>query len=69
VVDNDRAGCRRRRRRKPVLTKPERASAASLWGRLRANNRREGEGGKVRNAGAQERNLSITITRNQSSTV
>jgi hypothetical protein len=35
--------------------------------RLRANNRRGGGGGKVRNTGARERNLSIAITQNQSS--
>jgi hypothetical protein len=37
--------------------------------RLRANNRRGGGGGKARITGTRERNLSITITRNQSSTV
>jgi hypothetical protein len=40
-----------------------------VQGRLRANNRRAGGGGKARNTGAQERNLGITITQNQSSTV
>jgi hypothetical protein len=42
---------------------PERASAAaaSLQGRLRARIRRGGGGGKARNTGAWERNLSITI--------
>jgi hypothetical protein len=45
---------------------PQRTSAASLQGRLRANKRRGG--GKVRNTRARERNLSITITQNQSST-
>jgi hypothetical protein len=38
-------------------------------GRLRANNRRGGGGGKARNTGVRKRNLSITITRNQSSMV
>jgi hypothetical protein len=49
-------------RSKTELIVPERASAAvtSLQGRLRANNRRGG--GKGRNTGALERNLSITIT-------
>jgi hypothetical protein len=62
---------RRRRRSKSELIIPERASAAdiSLQGRLRANNRRGGGGGKARNTGVRERNLSITITRNQSSIV
>jgi hypothetical protein len=48
---------------------PERtsAAAASLWGRLRANNRRGGGGGKARSTRVRERNLSITITRKQSS--
>jgi hypothetical protein len=41
----------------------------SLQGRLRAKNRRGGGGGKARNTGAQERNHSIAITQNQSSTV
>jgi hypothetical protein len=60
-----------RRQSKSELTIPERASAAatSTQGRLRAINRRGGEGGKARNTRARERNLSITITRNQSSTV
>jgi hypothetical protein len=54
-----------------VLTIPEMASAAaaSLCGKLRANNRGGGGGGKARNAGAWERNRGITITRNQSRTV
>jgi hypothetical protein len=52
------------------LTIPERvsAAAASLQGRLRANKRRGGGGGKAGNTGVRERNLSITITRNQSRT-
>jgi hypothetical protein len=43
--------------------------AASLQGRLRANIRRGGGGGKARNTRAWERNLSITITQDQSSMV
>jgi hypothetical protein len=60
-----------RRRSKLELTILERAlaAAASLQGRLRANNWRGGGGRKARNTGARKRNLSITITRNQSSTV
>jgi hypothetical protein len=41
---------------------------ASLQGRLRADNRRGGEGVKAGNTWAQGRNLSITRTRNQSRT-
>jgi hypothetical protein len=50
---------------------PEKASAAaaSLQCRLRANNRRGRGGGNARNTLVWERNLSITITRTQSSTV
>jgi hypothetical protein len=53
------------------MTIPERvcASAASLPGRLRAKNRSGGEGGKATNTVLLERNLSITITQNQSSVV
>jgi hypothetical protein len=59
------------RRSKSELTTAKRASAtaASLQGRLRANKRRGGGGGKARNTYAQERNFSITITQNHSSTV
>jgi hypothetical protein len=39
-----------------------RALAASLQCRLRANNRRGVGGGKARNTGAREENLSIKIT-------
>jgi hypothetical protein len=57
-----------RRRSKSEFTIPERASAVagSLQGscRLRVNNRRGG--GKARNTGVRERNLSINIARNQS---
>jgi hypothetical protein len=58
---------RRRRRSKSELTIPKRASADSLKGRLRANNWRGGGGGEARNTGVRERNLSITITHDQSS--
>jgi hypothetical protein len=53
----------RSRRRKSVLTIPERASAeaASLRGRLMANNGMGGGGGKARRTRARERNLSITM--------
>jgi hypothetical protein len=60
-------GRRRRGRSKSEFTIPERALAASLQGRLRANNRRGA--GKARHTGARERNLSITTIRNQSSMV
>jgi hypothetical protein len=49
------------RRSKSVLTIPEWASAACLWGRLRANNRRGDGERKVGHTGAWERTLSITI--------
>jgi hypothetical protein len=60
-----------RKKKQSVQTIPKRASAAaaSLQGRLRANNRRGIGGGKARNTGAQKRKPSITITRNQSSKV
>jgi hypothetical protein len=56
-----------RRRSELEVTIPKRASAtaASLLGRSRANNRRGGGGGKARNTGVRERNLSVTIARNQ----
>jgi hypothetical protein len=59
------------RRSKFVLTISKRAlaKAVSLRGRLRANNRRGDGENKERNNGAQERNLSIGITRKQSRTV
>jgi hypothetical protein len=59
------------RRSKSVITISKRALAVavSLRGRLRANNRRGDGGNKERNNGAQERNLSIAITRKQSRTV
>jgi hypothetical protein len=62
-------GWRRRSKSELIISKRASATAASLQVRLRANNRRAGGGGKARNTGARERNLSITITQNQSSTV
>jgi hypothetical protein len=51
-----------------MLSIPERASAtaASLWGRVLVNEGRGGEGVKVRKPWARDKNLVITITRNQS---
>jgi hypothetical protein len=45
-----------------ALTVPQRAStkAASLQGSLKVNNRRGGGGGKAKNTGAGEMNLSTT---------
>jgi hypothetical protein len=62
---------KRTRKSKPELTIPKRASATagSLHGRFRANNRRGEGGGKARNTRARERNFNITITQNQSSAV
>jgi hypothetical protein len=58
---------RRRTRSNTVLAIPERASAtaASLRGTLRVNNRRGGGGVRARNTGWLEGNLSITITQNK----
>jgi hypothetical protein len=54
---------RRSRRSKSELTIPKRASATatSLQGRLRVSKRRGGGGGKARNIGVRERNLSIPV--------
>jgi hypothetical protein len=62
---------KRRRKSKAELTIPKRASttAGSLHGKFRASNRRGEGGGKARNTGARERNLSIAITQSQSSAV